>query len=162
MSETIHLQTGSPAETEALGQCLSSLVPMGTVVALHGDLGAGKTCFVRGMARAFVHGDPVSSPTFTLVNEYGEGETLYHLDLYRLESPEELADLGFEELFDSPDGLCVVEWPERAGALLPPSRVDVHLAHAGGDRRDIAFSATIPMPDYWGELLKAVLGAEAR
>jgi len=131
-------ETYSPEQTEEAGFVLASLLPKGTLVALHGDLAAGKTCFVRGMARCFDQHAPVHSPTFTLVNQYGTDMPLYHLDLYRLGGPDELADLGYEEVFDS-EGVCVVEWAERAEGLLPAQRVDIHLAHGGGDRRTLDF-----------------------
>ena len=126
----------SPEETEALGERLAELLPAGTVLALYGDLAAGKTCLVRGMARAF--GDSgVHSPTFTLVNAYGTAERrLLHVDLYRLQDPGELAELGFEDIFD-PTGICALEWPERASALLPDRRVDLFLEHLSENERRI-------------------------
>lgn len=131
-------ETYSPEQTEEAGFVLASLLPKGTLVALHGDLAAGKTCFVRGMARCFDQHAPVHSPTFTLVNQYGADMPLYHLDLYRLGGPEELADLGYEEVFDS-EGVCVVEWAERAEGFLPKQRIEIHFAHGGGDRRTLDF-----------------------
>jgi tRNA threonylcarbamoyladenosine biosynthesis protein TsaE len=126
----------SAEETEALGERLVPLLPPGTVVALHGDLAAGKTCLVRGMARAF-HNDAVHSPTFTLVNEYGTGDIrLYHVDLYRLQDPGELAELGYEDILD-PRGICALEWPERAEGLLPDRRLDIFLEHRGDHERQI-------------------------
>lgn len=131
----LSFETHSPEETEAVGYLLGSMLPGGTLVALEGDLAAGKTCLVRGMTRFFAQDAPVHSPTFTLVNQYGDAEApLYHLDLYRLGGAEELADLGYEEIFDSP-GICVVEWAERAEGLLPDARIHMQLAHGGGDRR---------------------------
>ena len=102
----LELITRDPNVTERLGCALAGLLPAGAVVALFGDLATGKTCLVRGMAAHFAGGAPVHSPTFTLVNQYGADPALYHLDLYRLGGPEELADLGYEELFE-PDGVCV-------------------------------------------------------
>jgi len=146
--------TGSAEETEALGRALAALLPRGCVLALRGDLASGKTCLVRGMAAYVAEGTPVHSPTFTLVNQYGTDPALYHLDLYRLGSPEEVADLGYEELFDS-DGICVVEWAERAHGLLPGIRVDISLAHAGGDRRRIVITNRGVLPDGWRDRLQA-------
>lgn len=105
-------ETNSPEETERLGYALAGVLPLGAVVALRGELASGKTCLVRGMAARCARGTPIHSPTFTLVNQYPGSPTLYHLDLYRL-STEEVADLGYEELFE-PDGIAVVEWAERA------------------------------------------------
>lgn len=132
------LITHSPLETEALGERLAQTLPQGTVLALHGDLATGKTCLVRGMAKVFGPQDLVHSPTFTLVNRYGAGPYLYHLDLYRLNAWEEALDLGIEELI-APDGLCAVEWAERAEGLLPRDTLHLHLEHAGGDDRRIAW-----------------------
>lgn len=150
-------ETQSPEETEAVGYVLAGLIPRGTLVALQGELAAGKTCLVRGMARHFDDGAPVHSPTFTLVNQYGEVQPLYHLDLYRLGGAEELADLGYEELFDA-DGLCVVEWPERADGLLPSERVHITIVHGGGDRRHFhVASYGVRLPEDWFSRILASL-----
>lgn len=103
----------SPAETEALGEQWGRAAERGWVIALSGDLGAGKTQLVRGLARGLGCTARVHSPTFTLVNEYGGGRLkLFHLDLYRLETPEQLRSAGIEE-FLQPDGVAVIEWAER-------------------------------------------------
>lgn len=103
----------SPAETEALGEEWGRAAQHGLVIALSGDLGAGKTQLVRGLARGLGVTARVHSPTFTLVNEYGGGRLkLFHLDLYRLETPEQLHSAGIEE-FLQPDGVAVIEWAER-------------------------------------------------
>ncbi len=144
--------THSPVETETLGRTLATLLPKGAVVALFGDLATGKTCLVRGMTAHFAGEAPIHSPTFTLVNQYGHIFPLYHLDLYRLSGPEELADLGYEELFE-PDGVCVVEWAERAGPLLPKRRVDIFLAHGGGDARLLRVCDNGLLPEGWESAL---------
>ena len=106
----------SPAETEALGEKLGRTVERGRVIALSGDLGAGKTQFVRGLARGLGFAGRVHSPTFTLVNEYGGGRLkLFHLDLYRLETAEQIRSAGIEEYL-SPEGVSVIEWAERLNA----------------------------------------------
>jgi tRNA threonylcarbamoyladenosine biosynthesis protein TsaE len=103
----------SPADTEALGEKFGRAARRGWVIALSGDLGAGKTQFVRGVARGLEIPARVHSPTFTLVNEYGGGRLkLFHLDLYRLETAEQILSAGVEE-FLSPDGVAVIEWAER-------------------------------------------------
>src|SRR5258708_37828073 len=103
----------SPAETEALGEKLGRAAERGLVLALSGDLGAGKTQLVKGIARGLGVTARVHSPTFTLVNEYGGGRLkLFHLDLYRLETPAQILSAGIEE-FLSPDGVAVIEWAER-------------------------------------------------
>jgi tRNA threonylcarbamoyladenosine biosynthesis protein TsaE len=105
----------SPAETEALGEQLGRAAQRGLVIALSGDLGAGKTQFVRGLARGLGVSSRVHSPTFTLVNEYGGGRLkLFHLDLYRLETAGQILGAGIEE-FLQPDGVAVIEWAERLG-----------------------------------------------
>jgi len=151
---TLSLETDSPEQTEALGFALAGLLPFGAVVALRGELASGKTCLVRGMAARIAPEAHVSSPTFTLVNQYGEGLKLYHVDLYRLGGPVEVVDLGYEELFD-PDGICVIEWAERAEALLPERRLDVVLEHAGPDRRRITLDDRGLLGPDWPEALKA-------
>ena len=106
-----------PAETEALGERWGRAAAPGLVLALSGDLGAGKTQLVKGLVRGLGVTARVHSPTFTLVNEYGGGRlTLFHLDLYRLETAAQLVSAGIEE-FLSPDGVAVVEWAERLSAL---------------------------------------------
>ncbi len=147
--ERLSLTTRSAAETQAVGRALMDLLPHGTLIALYGDLGAGKTCLVRGMAEAVGMMERVTSPTFTLVHEYRGDRTLYHLDLYRLMSPEQVLHLGYEDLFDPGDGLCVVEWAERAEGMLPERRVDIRLTHNGGDARSIAIENRGVMPMGW-------------
>ena len=153
------ITTVSPEETESLGGAVARLLPGGGTLALRGELASGKTCFVRGMARAIGGGAFVHSPTFTLVNEYKSQPVLYHMDLYRLTGPEEAADLGCEEIFES-NALCVVEWAERAGALLPARRLDVVFEHAGDDLRRIAFTDSGLMPEGWESCLRT-LGSES-
>jgi len=105
-----------PAETEQLGEQIGRTAEAGQVIGLSGDLGAGKTQFVRGLARGLGITTRVHSPTFTLVNEYSGGRVkLYHLDLYRLETPEQVRSAGIEE-FLSADGVVVIEWAERLNA----------------------------------------------
>lgn len=105
--------TTSPSETEALGAALGRIVPPGTVIAYLGDLGAGKTAFTRGLARGLGCGDMVTSPTYTIVNEYLSGRLpLFHFDMYRLGSSQELWDIGWEDYLDR-NGVCAVEWSEH-------------------------------------------------
>ena len=115
----------SPTDTESLGEHLGRTAAGGLVIGLSGDLGAGKTQFVRGLARGLGVATRVHSPTFTLVNEYDGGRLkLFHLDLYRLETPEQLRSAGIGE-FLSPDGVAVIEWAERldaAGSLPAPGK----------------------------------------
>jgi tRNA threonylcarbamoyladenosine biosynthesis protein TsaE len=109
----------SPAETEALGEKFGHVARRGWVVALSGELGAGKTQFVKGMARGLGISARVHSPTFALVAEYGGGRVkLFHLDLYRLETPEQILSAGVEEFLE-PDGVAVIEWAERIPGFAP-------------------------------------------
>ena len=113
----------SPAETEELGEQWGRTAQPGQVFALSGDLGAGKTQLVRGLARGLGVTGRVHSPTFTLVNEYGGGRLrLFHLDLYRLETPAQIRSAGVEE-FLQPDGVAVIEWAERLGPDLCAARL---------------------------------------
>jgi tRNA threonylcarbamoyladenosine biosynthesis protein TsaE len=132
------ITTHSEAETSQVGRDLASGLGAGSVVLLFGDLGAGKTAFVRGLAEGLgVSPDDVSSPTFTIMQEYRGGRvTLFHVDLYRLEEPREIEDLGLNEI--AGEGILVIEWAERLPSE-PRDAVRVRLEHAdaGGDARDI-------------------------
>ena len=105
--------TNSPEETEALGAALGKRLPAGTVIAYRGDLGAGKTAFTRGLARGLGYQEAVTSPTYTIVNEYLSGRLpLFHFDMYRLSSVDDLWDIGWEDYLDR-GGVCAVEWSEN-------------------------------------------------
>ena len=105
--------TNSPAETEAIGSALGKIIPPGTVLAYRGDLGAGKTAFTRGLARGLGCKDIVTSPTYTIVNEYLGGRLpLFHFDMYRLGSSDDLWDIGWEDYLER-GGVCAVEWSEN-------------------------------------------------
>jgi tRNA threonylcarbamoyladenosine biosynthesis protein TsaE len=122
--------THSPAETEAFGERFGKRLRAGDMVLLTGELGAGKTTFVRGVARGTASVAPVASPTFQLVRVYPGKVQLAHIDLYRIERPSELADLGLDELLDQ--GAVVVEWGDRLDA---PDAAVIELEHLGGERR---------------------------
>ena len=130
------LETSSEPETSAAGESLGRTLRAGDVVLLYGDLGAGKTAFVRGLARGLgANPDDVSSPTFTLVQEYaGPTLTLFHVDLYRLE-PAEIDDLGLEDLV-SGKGVVAIEWADRWSGR-PDDVTEVRIEEAGEDRRRI-------------------------
>ena len=128
--------TYSPAETESLGQRLGQMVQPGTLIAYTGDLGAGKTAFTRGLARGLGIKERVTSPTFTIVNEYEGGRLpLFHFDLYRLDSSDELWDIGWEDYL-ARNGVCAVEWSERAAEAMeePLVRVDLRLGKTADER----------------------------
>jgi tRNA threonylcarbamoyladenosine biosynthesis protein TsaE len=138
VSERPIIVTHSEEETSAAGEHLGRRLGAGDVVLLYGDLGAGKTAFVRGLARGLgASPDAVSSPTFTLVQEYSGRVTLYHVDLYRLQ-PVEVGDLGLDELIES-DAIVAVEWAERWADAPEPAWV-VRLRHAGEDGREISIT----------------------
>ena len=136
MKSVLRFETESDEETRELGRRLAARLPPAGVVLLIGELGAGKTTLAKGITegRGAARADEVSSPTFTLIHEYGEPVSIYHIDLYRLDSLDEVQRLGLEELFDRP-ALVLLEWAERFPELLPAQRVEVRLFHGGGDRR---------------------------
>lgn len=142
------LTSHSPEETEAAGEALGRTLEAGAVVGLSGELGAGKTCFVRGVARALGVRVRALSPTFTLVNEYrGTRGPVYHVDAYRAGSEAELAALGLDEYFDG-EGVTVVEWAEKLGGLLPARAIRVHIAGVGPEPR--AITVRRPRPETRG------------
>jgi len=132
------IRTASPEETIQVGKKLGALLRAGDVVCLNGDLGTGKTRFAQGVACGIGVGDPVTSPTFTLINEYRGRLPLYHIDVYRLNDELEMEDLGYEEYFYG-DGVTLVEWAERVAGLLPVERLDIYISRSpeGEDFRDI-------------------------
>ena len=118
--------TNCPEETEALGQRLGQILTAGAVVAYRGDLGAGKTAFTRGLARGLGYGQPVTSPTYTVVNEYLGGRLpLFHFDMYRLGCADDLFDIGWDDYLER-GGVCAVEWSENvAEAMENPVTVTI-------------------------------------
>ena len=128
--------TNSPQETEALGQKLGQKLPAGTVIAYRGDLGAGKTAFTRGLARGLGIQDPVTSPTYTIVNEYLGGRIpLFHFDMYRLHSADDLFDIGWDDYLER-QGICAVEWSENVAEALEDPLV-VTICKTGEESRKI-------------------------
>ena len=129
--------TNSPEETEALGEMLAGRLEPGTVIAFTGDLGAGKTAFVRGLARGLGITERVTSPTFTIVNEYEGGRLpLFHFDMYRLGSADELFDIGWEDYL-ARGAVCAVEWSENVSDALEEGclRVDIRRGERDDQRR---------------------------
>jgi tRNA threonylcarbamoyladenosine biosynthesis protein TsaE len=131
-------RTRSEEETIALGEELARLLPVRAVVLLIGELGAGKTTLAKGIVKGLGAADPedVSSPTFTLIHEYGSGRNVYHIDLYRLRNAREAFALGLEELFDR-DAVLLVEWGERFPELWPEQRIEVRLESLADGERTI-------------------------
>jgi tRNA threonylcarbamoyladenosine biosynthesis protein TsaE len=134
-TDSLSLFLPDEAATLACAAQLFQKVPPGSLVYLHGDLGAGKTTFVRGCLRATGYGGPVKSPTFTLVEEYVLNDRmLYHFDLYRLNDPEELEWMGIRDYFRA-DSCCFIEWPERGSGLLPAPDLEIRLVIEGAGRQ---------------------------
>lgn len=134
MSEAVTLASGSPGDTLRLGERLGRLLRAGDVVLLSGELGAGKTVFVQGVARGLGFDGSVSSKSFVLMGEYAGRVRLYHADLYRLEAPDEVEDLALDEV--SADGVLIVEWPERAGdGVLPEENLHIEFDVTGENVR---------------------------
>ena len=133
-------QTHSEEETVSLGESLGRQLPPRAVVLLIGNLGAGKTTLAKGIVQGIGAAEPddVSSPTFTLIHEYGAGR-VFHIDLYRIEDERDLRTLGLDELFDR-DAVVLVEWGERFPNVWPPDRIEIHLT-ASDDDREIRISA---------------------
>ena len=129
-------ETHSPEETEKVGMALAEQLKAGTVLAYRGDLGAGKTAFTRGLARGLGATEPVTSPTYTIVNEYLSGRLpLFHFDMYRLRSADELFDIGWEDYLER-GGVCAVEWSENVEDALE-NPVNVTIEKLGEDARRI-------------------------
>lgn len=131
----------SPAETEALAERLALHLSPGAVIAYEGGLGMGKTAFTRGLARGLGYNGHVTSPTFTIVNEYeGTKLPLFHFDMYRLSGAEDLFDIGWEDYLDR-GGVCAVEWSERVTEALPADTVWIHISRC--DQQDSWRTITI-------------------
>jgi len=138
------------AATQGLGRACATGAANGLVLHLRGELGAGKTTLVRGLLRALGYQGRVKSPTYTLVEPYGDLRlNLYHFDFYRLKDPSEWLSSGFREHFNA-DSLCVVEWPERAGNLIAMPDLEIHLEYAtSGESRRAALRAYTPAGETW-------------
>ena len=132
--------TKSPEETEKLGASLAEKLSPGTVIAYRGDLGAGKTAFTRGLARGLGYGESVTSPTYTIVNEYLGGRLpLFHFDMYRLRSADDLWDIGWEDYLDR-GGVCAVEWSENVQEAMEGA-ISVSIAKLDENTRRITIEA---------------------
>ena len=142
MKITDTILTYSEAETYHAGEKLAAALTAGDVVAMRGGLGAGKTAFTRGIAAGLFVTAAVSSPTFTIVNEYSGDVPLYHFDMYRLESEEELFDIGWDEYLEL-GGICVVEWSEKVSAAIPSDAIIVSIENLGGDMRRIEITREV-------------------
>lgn len=131
--------TDSVEETVALAADLASILESGTVLALYGELGTGKTHFVKGIGKGLgLSPSRVRSPTFTILHTYEDGRhPLHHFDAYRVQTPGEFVEIGFEEYLDGP-GISCIEWADRVESLLPPGTLHITLRHVGAEQRRIA------------------------
>ncbi|QSH42459.1 tRNA (adenosine(37)-N6)-threonylcarbamoyltransferase complex ATPase subunit type 1 TsaE [Lentisphaerota bacterium ZTH] len=136
------ISTASVAATEDFAAGIAAEVKPGTVIALHGNLGAGKTVFSRGFARGLNITEPVSSPTYTIIQEYPleQGGWLFHLDLYRIEDENAALAFGVDEYLDDSEAFVLIEWPERIADLLPEDTLHIQIVHTGDETRDIVMS----------------------
>ncbi len=132
MTSTFHMLSGGAEETQSIGQTLGELAQPGDIFLMTGPLGAGKTCFTQGLAKGLGVSGYVRSPTFVLVTQHQGRLRLFHVDLYRIEDPREAWDLGLDEqLFG--EGVCVVEWADKAAEIFPPESMWVEMDYHGGD-----------------------------
>lgn len=131
------LDTLSAEETFAAGFSFGKTLTSNSIVAFFGELGAGKTTFIKGLVSAH-SSDTVTSPTFTYLHIYPGTLPIYHFDLYRLRSDKDFTDLGFGEYFQS-EGICLIEWSEKIDLLLPKKTIRITLEHRGGDHRTISY-----------------------
>ena len=138
--------TNSPEETEKIGEKLAKALPAGTILAYRGDLGAGKTAFTRGLARGLGANEPVTSPTYTIVNEYLSGRLpLFHFDMYRLRSADDLFDIGWEDYLDR-NGICAVEWSENMAEAMEDA-VFITIQKTGESSRRIIVEGGVKLAD---------------
>jgi len=134
----VHYHSHSAFETRELGMKLGKQLSPNSIVCLYGDLGAGKTTFIKGLASSVLgtSGEEVNSPTFTYLNIYQGKTTLYHFDLYRLRDVDEFLGMGFDEMFFA-NGICCIEWAEKLSSLSIPNVYRVDMSHGGGELRTI-------------------------
>ena len=128
--------SNSPSDTWNIASEFFRTLEKPAVIALHGNLGAGKTCFTQGLAQAAGVKEPVCSPTYTIISEYRGTVPFHHIDLYRLGGPEEAVDLGLDEYLET-DGITIIEWAERAAELLPPATIHIRLDRGEGEEQRI-------------------------
>ncbi|ALS31658.1 tRNA (adenosine(37)-N6)-threonylcarbamoyltransferase complex ATPase subunit type 1 TsaE [Pseudoalteromonas sp. NZS127] len=142
MSRSFKSHLSDDIATVTMGNRIAAIIEQGAVIYLHGDLGAGKTTFTRGVVQGFGHTGKVKSPTYTLVEPYElERANVYHFDLYRLGDPEELEYMGIRDYF-SAQAICVVEWPEKGGEFIPVPDLNITLSYVGDERNIVINSAS--------------------
>ena len=137
--------TSSKEETQELAEKLAKTLSPGSIIALYGNLGSGKTTFVQGLAKGLGITKRLISPTFVIVRQYELGirnpesgiKMFYHIDLYRIESQKDLKNLGLKEIINNPENIVAIEWPEKAQNLLPKNRIEIHLEYLLDNKRQI-------------------------
>lgn len=152
--DKITVQSRSAVETELLGACLGQVLSAGDIVTLSGNLGGGKTCMARGIVSTVApqSADQVASPTFAIMNEYAGPVPVYHFDFYRLRGADDCYELGFDEYL-SGNGICLIEWPERASTLISNSFIEICFKAVDENLREITF---IPHGDKAAATLKGL------
>ena len=159
-THTVDFFSRSPEQTRRLGTRLGGALQAGDVICLQGDLGAGKTTFVQGIAQGWGSVDAVSSPTFILINEYRrvDASQLFHMDAYRLDSTAEAELLDLDSLLA--DGALIIEWPERIPGLIPAERLWVQLEHVDEEEREMKFKASGKRYDDLLNMIRQALGGD--
>ena len=159
-THTVDFFSRSPEQTRRLGTRLGGALQVGDVICLQGDLGAGKTTFVQGVAQGWGSVDAVSSPTFILINEYrrADASQLFHMDAYRLDSTAEAELLDLDSMLA--DGALIIEWPERIPGLIPSERLWVQLEHVDEEEREMKFKASGKRYDDLLNVIRQALGGD--
>jgi tRNA threonylcarbamoyladenosine biosynthesis protein TsaE len=159
-SHTMDFFSRSPEQTRRIGVRLGGALQPGDIICLQGDLGAGKTTFVQGIAQGWGTRDSVSSPTFILVNVYrrADGNQLFHMDAYRLDSTPEAEELDLDTMLAQ--GPLIVEWPERIDGLVPPENLWVQLEHVDEEEREMKFKAHGKRYDRLLEVIRHAIGGD--
>ena len=159
-THTVDFFSRSPEQTRRLGTRLGGALQAGDVLCLQGDLGAGKTTFVQGVAQGWGSVDAVSSPTFILINEYrrADASQLFHMDAYRLDSTAEAELLDLDSMLA--DGALIIEWPERIPGLIPSERLWVQLEHVDEEEREMKFKASGKRYDDLLNVIRQALGGD--
>ena len=155
MQRALQVTTHSAEETRILGAALAPLLLPGDVISLSGDLGAGKTCFVQGLATALGAPGRITSPSFTIVHEYEARYPIVHLDVYRLDSFQEVLDLGFEEFLD-PRAILILEWGDAVEPLLPRSHLRIELRQGDPEQEDDRIIVFKPRGEEWNRKLRGM------
>lgn len=133
--------TFSEEETLSIGHLVAKDLKLGAILAFFGDLGTGKTTFIKALAQELIdtHPNEVNSPTFTYLNIYEGKFPVYHFDLYRLKNTQDFLERGFDEYFDA-DGICCIEWAERIKPILPKNALHIHIKHLGENKRELTIT----------------------